>query len=322
MTGPDLQATLKAEILAARLEGALRADPDLATIWRAEAAVQEACASAWLEDLPLRPEDLLCRAFRDELGDPDRDRAATAATAILRGLHSPGDLLNDTQAVMERIWALGGHHGPSPFTPAHHDALRQDLRTAQGPILAGLAVAHRVSLITAGSAPACARLAFVAADHALRGAGGVMIGDTDPHYLIRAPRGAWVLQPSLALVDSGFRLWSVDRPDTVAALLDGLTHTLARAMGSLPMHRRWLSRARHARDTAHGSSRMPDLVRLLMVQPIIDTADLAKAATITPRSALRLIDTATDTALIRKITYRNTYRAWATEPCAKLLGLA
>ncbi|SHF83561.1 HTH DNA binding domain-containing protein [Loktanella atrilutea] len=321
MTGPDLQATLKAEILAARLEGALRADPDLAAIWRAEAAVQEACASAWLEDLPLRPEDLLCRAFRDEIGDPDRDRAAIAATAILRGLHSPGDLRDDTAVVMKRIWALGGDTGPSPFTPEHLDALRQDLRTAPGPILAGLAVAHRVGLIAAG-APACARLAFVAADHALRGAGGFMIGDADPHDLVRAPRGAWVLQPSLALVDSGFRLWSVSRPDTVAALLAGLTHTLARAMGSLPMHRRWLNRARHARDTAHGSSHMPDLVRLLMIQPIIDTADLAKAAGITSRSALRLIDTATDTALIRKITYRNTYRAWATEPCAKLLGLA
>lgn len=134
-------------------------------------------------------------------------------------------------------------------------------------------------------------------------------------------RGSWVLQPSVALVENGFRLWSVTRPETVAAIIHGLTRTLAEAMGSLPMHRRWLILARHARDTAHGSSHMPEFMRLLITQPIVDTADVAKAANITPRTALRLIDTATQQGLIRQITYRNTYRAWATLPCAKLLGM-
>jgi hypothetical protein len=319
----SLADVYRAEILAARLEGALRADAELAMLWRAEAAVQEACASAWLEDLPVRPETLLVRDFRAEVGDPDQDRAALSAAGILRGLHSPGDLLHMTEEVMSRIWALSMREvtGDAPFTTADCARIQTALRDAESPILGAIAVAQLVSEFTEGQAPSVERLAFVAADHSLRGSGRFMLGEVEaPRHLIAAPRGNWVVQPSVALVDNGFRLWSVMRPERVADLVAGLTHSLERAVGSLALHRRFLDRARKLEASAHGSSKTPELMRLLMVQPIVSSGEVAARLDISPRGALKLIDRAVEDGVLVKVVGRNTYRAWATVPFARVLG--
>lgn len=318
----DLASVLRAEVLAARLEGALRADQELANIWQAEAAIQEACASVWLEDLPIHPRTLLMRDFRQRLGDPDQDRPVSSAAAILRGLHSPGDLLQMTPEVLKRIWNISVRESPgkAPFTIDDHARIKTALRDADSPILGALAVAKLVNEFTGGDVPSAERLAFVAADHTLRGAGRFMLGEADtPRVLIAAPRGRWVLQPSVALLENGFRLWSVTRPEAVADLVRGLTRSLERSVGSLARHRRYLSTLRAIRKTAHGSSKTPELLALLMNYPIVTSGEVASRLKITSRGALKLIDRAVDDGILVKIVGRETYRAWATAPLAQLL---
>ena len=316
---PDLAAVFRAEILAARLEGALRADIALAALWRGQAAVQEACASAWLEDLPVTPVELLSRSFRGTLGDPDRDRSALTAASFLRGLHSPGALDTDTGPALSRLWSLSSGEGPSPFSAGDHEKIRAALREARSPLLGALTVALIVNASCNGRAPSIERLAFVGADHALRGSGRFMLGEVEPHGMIAAPRGAWVMQPALALVDNGFRLWSITRPDRVENLIAGIEHTLDRGLGALPMLRRWLIRARTLSSEAHGASRLPDLIDLLMRRPIVTTGEVAKHLKVTPRGAQKLIDRSEELDLIAKITPRSTYRAWAVIPFARML---
>lgn len=322
MAIPDLSTVFRAEVVAARLEGALRADADLAASWRAAAGVQEACASVWLEDLPVSPDALLCRGFRGEMGDPDQDRALIAGAAMLRGLHSPGDLLRDPRAVLVRIWTLacGSDMGRAPFGQSDHQLIQEALREADSPILGAVAVAQVVSAATEGRAPSAERLAFVAADHALRGSGRFMAGEAEPHELVAAPRGLWVVQPSVGLTEHGFRLWSVNRPERVGDLLTGLTRALERALGALALHRRWLDAVRGKAAMAHGKSRLPDLARLLMTRPIVTSGDVAARLSMSPRGALYLVERAEDEGLISKITPRSTYRAWATVPLARMIG--
>ncbi len=317
---PDLGAVFRIEILAARLEGALRADADLAALWRGQAGVREACASAWLEDLPVTPTDVLCRNFRDGLGDPDRDRSALAAASLLRVLHSPGPLEAEPDGVLSRLWALSVGEGGAPFGAEDHTAIRDALRSAQSPILGALAVARLVNRASEGRAPSAERLAFVAADHALRGSGRFMLGEGAPHDLIAAPRGAWVVQPALALTENGFRLWSVTRPERVADLLSGLSRTFQSGLGALPMLRRWLDHARAVKAAAHGAARLPDLIDLALLRPILNGASVTRHLKVTPRGAQKLIDQAVTHQLLVKITPRATYRAWAIEPVAQILG--
>ncbi|WP_263618248.1 helix-turn-helix domain-containing protein [Pseudooceanicola nanhaiensis] len=314
-----MKAVFRAEICAARLEGALRADADLAAYWRGVAGVQEACASAWLEDLSIRPDQLLCRDFRDRVGDPDRDRAAASASAILRGLHAPGDLLSETEAVLARLWSLAAGPLAEPLQGCDRDAVRAALREAESPILGGLAVARIVAEASRGQAPAVERLAFVAADHALRGSGRFMLGEAPPHELVAAPRGRWVVQPALALVDNGFRLWSVTREDRIEELITGLTRSLERGLGSLPVLRRWLEELRRIRAAAHGASRMPDFLDLLLVRPILSAPTVVERLQVTPRGAQKLIEQAASHGMIANVTPRQTYRAWAAAPFARLL---
>ena len=322
MHAPDLSQVFRAEVVAARLEGALRADPDLAASWRAAAAVQEACASAWLEDLPVSAEALLCRGFRGMLGDPDRDRAMIAATAMLRGLHSPGDLLADTGPVLERIWLLaaGADKGTAPFDEEDQARVVQALRAAQSPILGAVAVARIVAQATEGRAPSAERLAFVAADHALRGSGRFMAGEAEPHELVAAPRGLWVVQPSVGLTDQGFRLWSVTNADRVGELLDGVARALDRSLGALALHRRWLDGLRARVAHVHGKSRLPDLAALLLTRPILTSGEVAERLSMSSRGALYLVERAEAEGLIAKITPRSTYRAWASVPLARMMG--
>lgn len=310
----------RAEIHAARLEGALRADAELAALWRGQAAVQEACASAWLEDLPVTPEDLLCRGFRDRVGDADRDRASLTAAGLLRGLHSPGPLETNPEEVLTRLWTLAAGDRVPPFLPEDFDAVRAVLAGAESPILGALSVARLVGYATEGRAPAVERLAFVAADHALRGSGRFMLGEAEPHALVAAPRGVWVLQPALGLVDNGFRLWSVAGPERTAELLAGLSRTLERGLGALPMLRRWLEQAGAASGGAHGASRLPQFLDLLKTRPIVTGPGAAQALQITPRGAQKLIDQAAELGLVAKITPRATWRAWAVTPFARMLG--
>lgn len=98
------------------------------------------------------------------------------------------------------------------------------------------------------------RVAFVATDHVLRGPCRFRLGEVELHVRIAAPRGPWVLQPALTLIDNGFRLWPVTRPERVADLVAGRTRTLERVLGALPLLRRWLDRARAARTEAHSAS--------------------------------------------------------------------
>lgn len=146
-----------------------------------------------------------------------------------------------------------------------------------------------------------------------------MLGEVLPHTLITAPRGAWVMQPALALTDNGFRPWSVTRPERVADLVVGLTRTLESGLGALPMLRRWLSHARAVRAAAHGASGLPDLIDLVLIRPIAASASVAEHLKITLRGAQKLVNQAVTQQLLAKITPRSTYRAWAFLPASQLL---
>lgn len=318
VTFPPLAKIFRVEVKAARLEGALRADAKLAAMWRAEAAVVEACASAWIEDLPVTAEEVLCRTY-EGIGDPERDRAAVMAAAYLRVLHSPGDILHDPTA-LDRIWSLGARgQGACPFAEGDRQEVYAAIRQADSPIIGAITAAQIVHRITGGEGPAVERLVFVAVDHALRGSGRFMLGEVDPHDLVAAPRGQWVVQPSAALVDGGFRLWSLGSTDRIEELLIGLERKLDAAIGALSVYRRWLDRASDVAQHAHGASKLPLLVDHIALHPIVSTPEIARDLGITQRGALKLVDTAVEVGLLRLITPRASYRIWATEPFAQVL---
>jgi len=320
-----LERVLAIEVGAARIEGALLADPDLGRVWRAQAALTEACRSVGMEDISVQEGDLATRPLRVDPDEGETARGVWLAGETLRVLLSPGDLFADPERTVRRCLRTGvrpdGSEGPMPDSdPELVVAISEAVRDAPGPLVGALRGALTLRTRTLSASPSAERLLFICADHAIRGGrAGREMTDPLPEGLgLTAGPGEprWVLLPATALTSGGFRIWSPGSPSGLASLLDGMRDEVGRGLGALPTLRRWRELALASGTDRHGKSRMRDLVRLLMSRPIVTGQIVAEELGVTPRGALNLIGEGAEAGLLEELTRRRSYRAWAISPVA------
>jgi len=320
-----LDRILAIEVGAARIEGALLADPDLGRIWRVQAALTEACRSVGMEDIAVQEGDLATRPFRVDPDEGETARGVWLAGETLRVLLSPGNLITDPDRAVRRCLQAGVRpdraEGPIPEAgPDLISAISAAIVDAPGPLIGSLRAALTMRTMTMSASPSAERLLFSCADHAIRGGRlGREITDPLPEGLgLTAGPGEprWILMPATALSTGGFRVWSPGTPTGLASFLDGMRDEVGRGLGALPPLRRWRDLAVASCADRHGRSRMRDLIRLLVSRPIVTGPIVADELGITPRGALNLIGEAEATGLIEELTRRRSYRAWAVSPMA------
>ena len=326
MRGSEIiERILAIEVGAARIEGALLADPDLSRVWRAQAALTEACRSVGMEDISVQEGDLATRPLRVDVDGGETARGVWLAGETLRILLSPGDLLRDPERAVSRCLRSGirpdGSEGPMPDAePELVAAIAAAMRDAPGPLVGAIRAALTLRTLTLSASPAAERLLFVCADHAIRGGrAGRELTDPLPEGLgLTAGPGEprWVLMPATALSNGGFRAWSPGSPPGLASLLDGMRDEVGRGLGALPTLRRWRNLALEMSMGRHTRSRTRDLVHLLMSRPIVTSQIVADHLGVTPRGALNLIGEVEAEGLLEELTRRRSYRAWAISPIA------
>jgi hypothetical protein len=320
-----LERILSIEVGAARIEGALMADPDLGRVWRAQVALTEACRSVGMEDISVQEGDLATRPLRVDPDEGETARGVWLAGETLRILLSPGNLITDPERAVRRCLQTGvrpdGSEGQMPEAePELVSAISDAVRDAPGPLIGALRAALTMRTMTMSASPSAERLLFTCADHAIRGGrAGREITDPLPEGLgLTAGPGEprWILMPASGLSTGGFRVWSPGTSSGLASFLDGMRDEVGRGLGALPPLRRWRDLALASGAGRHGRSRMRDLVRLLMSRPIITGQIVADELGITPRGALNLIGEAEAAGLLQELTRRRSYRAWAVSPMA------
>ena len=346
----DLGTLLAVESRGAQLAAILAARPDLAGIWRAAAALREAAASAGMEGLPVSERAIASGQFTGGVADADGP-AVRRARAMHRVLCRPGRLLGAeraeaVQAVLRAIEA--GRDGGLTLS---EDGLRvADLRLDSGlwtdaaeqivqagrrllthpaPVLLRLtAYADMVGRLLPESHPAAERLLFVQAEDSVRRTSGSPDpvsfawrprgGGADPDGLEWAPdipRAHWVLTPARALCVGGLRSWSGRRD-----LAERLDATLARDIGMLAPLGRW-AQDLDAHVAAGGRrSTRARLRTLICRQPVLDAPGTARALAVTDRTARTLLCDAEADGVLRRITPRNHYRAWAVPLLAEMIA--
>jgi hypothetical protein len=324
-SGKVLERVLSIEVGAARIEGALLADPDLGRVWRAQAALTEACRSVGMEDINVLEGDLATRPLRVDVDEGETARGVWLAGETLRVLLSPGNLDKDPERAVARCLRSGvrpeGSEGPMPGAePDLVAAITAAMRDAPGPLVGALRASLTLRTRTLSASPAAERLLFICADHAIRGGrAGRELTDPLPEGLgLTAGPGEprWVLLPATALSTAGFRVWSPGSSSGLISLLDGLRDEVGRGLGALPTLRRWRDLALEMSGGRHGRSRVRDLAELLMSRPIVTGQIVADQLGVTPRGALNLIGEAEGAGLLEELTRRRTYRAWAISPMA------
>lgn len=320
-----LENLLAIEVGAARIEGALLADPELGRVWRVQAALTEACRSVGMEDIAVREGDLATRPVRVSVDDGETARGVWLAAQTLRVLLSPGDLFADPQRVVRRCLQNGlraeGAEEPLPEGDAElADRVLAAARDAPGPLIGALRAALTLRTLTGSASPSAERLLFMCTDHTIRGgrAGRELIDPLPEGLGLSAGPGEprWVLLPSTGLSTDGYRVWSPGSVTGLPILLEGLRREVGRGLGQLPTLRRWRDQAVSACTGRHGKSRLRDLIHLLMSRPIVTGQIVAEELGVTPRAALNLVDEAVAAGLLEELTRRRSYRAWVVAPMA------
>lgn len=337
-SGRLLDDILAVEIAAGRMEGAFQADPELGRMWRTQLALGEACKSVALEDIYLSEGDLVLRRFENRDTAYATARGSSQAEALLRIMVSPGDLFADPATVLMRCLragsgaSMGGGAGPDgagedwPDIDILSARILSAAGAAPGPALAAIRAAAHLRLATGSRYPAAERLLFICADHACRRGEGGMDIDTGAEgagadAILGQMSADWILLPSLAMTAQGFRAWSPVSRTGLHDLLAGLRIETGRALGQVPVLRRWRDRARVWAAAAHGKSHLDDLVTLAIRQPILTGRAIAEGLGVTDRTARNLIHAGVAEQLFAPITGRRSYRAWASLPMAERLRL-
>ncbi|WBU62102.1 helix-turn-helix domain-containing protein [Paracoccus albus] len=333
--GSDLLTDILAvESAAGRLEGAFLADPELGRMWRAQMVLSEVCRSVGLEDIHLFEGDLVMRGFENRNTSLATARGALHGAELMRVMARPGDLRADPVAVLTRCLRAGfaedraldqeGQGAEWPDLVALAPGIVGEIDAAPTPVLAAIRAAAHLRMATAAQLPAAERLLFIAVDHASRlphQRDHATTEETGVAPLLGQIRASWVLLPSMAMTAQGFRAWSPGSARGIRDLLAGLRIESGRALGQLPLLRRWRDRARQLAADQPGKSHLDDLVTLAIHQPILTGSGIAEALGVTDRTARNLVDKAVDARLLAPITGRRSYRAWAPLPMAERLRM-
>lgn len=317
-----LESLLQTEVGAARLEGAFAADPDLGVTWRAQEALTEAVRSVGLEGVVVGEGDVALRSLDARAGASETARGAWLASEVFRLLRNPPDPFRDIESAVSRCVRAGanesGEVGPEGVDI---EDLKPFVSPERSPLISALRGAVAMRDLTFSANPAAERLFFMSLDSAARGGRAGRDDVLDPGILetgFSFGRGAnWVLMPSAALSSDGFRPWSPGSPKGLRDLLSGLESQVGRGLGALPGLRRWRSRAVSASGARHGKSRFQDLVRVLMERPIVSAPAVAELIGVTSRTGLNLLKEAEEAGVVKLVTPRRSYRAWAATPMAE-----
>jgi hypothetical protein len=316
---------LEVETRAARIEGLFAADPSLARMWRGQVSLTEACRSVGLEDIHVFEGDVIHRHLENRLTDAEGARGAVSVAELLRVIVSPGDLIRDTERVIERCRRAAVSIDDDDILVDLAKAVRilpAELRGAPTPVLGAMRAATLFRIETQSSMPSADRLIFMAAEHALRSGGaGAPLEALRPEALLSRMNARWIITPSIALTQGRFRAWSPGTRQGFHDLLDGISSDLDRTLGAMPILRRWREDARTAASGKHGKSRLRDLVELAMYEPILTSKHVREMLGVSERASLYLMQEAEGAGILSLITPRKSYRVWAQPQMAQLLRM-
>ena len=324
---------LSTETQAARVEGILLADPALAGLWRMETSLLEAAASVGLEGERISTQGMVLRLTSGTAMEED-PRAVEMALKVLSVIRRPGDPFGAPVAVLRRIEAAAAPIGQTRdegdrLEDAELPLVMEAGRTwSHAPIMAGWRAAASYAFRSRRSSPVAERLVFMAVEGAarhLRGLSPSQIAgrdDSDERAggLLMPAVAGWIVPPSVSLTRYGFRIWS---PMTgLETFLEAATRSLSYELGHLGTLRHELSRLSGMTSSAHGRSRLVDLISFLKTQPVISSAMVMDHLGVTRRTALSLIGELVDAGCLINLTARRASRFWALPSLAARMGPA
>lgn len=324
---------LSAETHAARVEGILLADPGLAGLWRMETSLLEAAASVGLEGERISTQGMVLRLISGTAMEEDA-RAVEMALKVLTVIRRPGDPFSAPIAALRRIEAAAAPIGQTGdegdrFEDAELPQVVEAVRAwSHVPILAGWRAAANYAFRSRRSSPVAERLVFMAVEGAARHLQGLSPDqragrdelDERAVCLLMPVAAGWIVPPSVSLTRTGFRVWS---PMTgLATFLEAVTRSLSHDLGHLGTLRHELARLTAMASSAHGRSRLGDLITYLKAQPVISSAMVMGHLGVTRRTALSLIGELVDAGCLSNLTARSTSRFWALPSLAARMGHA
>lgn len=313
---------LRCEALASRIDGILLADPDLARLWRTEAALLEAAASVGLEGERISTPGMVLR-LTGALAIEEEARSTEMALRLLSVMKRPGDIFGSPVETIRRIEAaaspIGQERDKSDRLEDRELTLvaREGEAWADAPVLAGLRAAASYAFRSRRESPAAERLIFMAVEGAarhLRDLSPVRAepadDDTDARAALMMPAEAgWIVAPSSAMTRNGLRTWSP--LSGIGNFLETLPNALSQELGHLGALRHELARLDGVASHAHGRSRLADLAALLRQQPVVNSAMVCDRLGVSRRTALSLIDEMVEASCLVNVTSRRAARFWA-----------
>ena len=324
---------LSAETHAARVEGILLADPALAALWRIETSLLEAAASVGLESERISTQGMVLRLTSSTAAEEDA-RAVEMALRVLTVIRRPGYPFGAPVAALRRIEAAAAPIGQTRDDGDRLEDAELPLVVEAGrawshvPILAGWRAAASYAFRSRRSSPVAERLIFMAVEGAARHVQGLSpdqragCGELDERAgeLLLPAAAGWIVPPSVSLTRNGFR---VSSPMTgLATFLEAATRSLSYDLGHLGTLRHELARLTAMTSSAHGRSRLADLIIYLKAQPVISSAMVMDHLGVTRRTALSLIGELVDVGCLINLTARSTSRFWALPSLAARMGQA
>ena len=138
--------------------------------------------------------------------------------------------------------------------------------------------------------------------------------------LLMPTTAGWIVPPSVSLTRNGFRIWSP--LSGLKTFLEAATRNLSYELGHLGTLRHELARLSVMTTSAHGRSRLVDLISFLKAQPVVSSAMVMDHLGVTRRTALSLINELVDTGCLSNLTARSTSRFWALPSLAARMGHA
>jgi hypothetical protein len=313
---------LRCEALASRIDGILLADPDLARLWRTEAALLEAAASVGLEGERISTPGMVLR-LTGALAIEEEARSSEMALRLLSVMKRPGDIFGSPIDTIRRIEAAASPIGQERDTSDRLEdrelalVAREGEAWADAPILAGLRAAASYAFRSRRGSPAAERLIFMAVEGAARHLRDLSPAraepaddDTDARASLMMPTEAgWIVTPSSAMTRNGLRVWSP--LSNIGNFLETLPKALSQELGHLGTLRHELARLDAVASHARGRSRLVDLAALLRHQPVVNSAMVCDRLGVSRRTALALIGEMVEASCLVNVTSRRAARFWA-----------
>ena len=287
-----------------------------------ETSLLEAAASVGLEGDRITTHGMVLRLTSVTAMEEDA-RAVEMALKVLTVIRRPGDPFNAPVAALRRIQAAGAPIGQTRDEGDRLGDAELPLVVEAGrtwshvPILAGWRAAASYAFRSRRNTPVAERLVFMAVEGAARRLQGLSPDqragrdelDERAGGLLMPAAAGWIVPPSVSLTRNRFRVWS---PMTgLATFLEAATRSLSHDLGHLGTLRHELARLTTMTSSAHGRSRLVDLIAYLKARPVISYAMVMDHLDVTRRTALSLFSELVDAGCLRNLTALGTSRFWA-----------